>query len=179
MVLKYEDDVEEMKKLRAEGLTYREISEKIGCSQPTVNFYLRPSTRKKILEGARLRYSGNTPVHIRRKLQHKVTGFKAEGCRNTSNPKRYSYTIDDVQHKFSETPKCYLTGRDIDWTKTGDFHFDHIKPIARGGTGAFKNLGLACAEANQAKGDRTVKEHLDYCVEVLSHHGYLVEEPKT
>lgn len=35
------------------------------------------------------------------------------------------------------------------------------------------------AEANYSKRDRTVKEHLDYCVEVLSHHGYLVEEPKT
>ena len=172
-------DAEEMKKLRAEGLTYREISEKIGCCLHTVMIYLKPNARSNRLKAARIRERAGTPAHLRRKLQKKVKAFKSEGCRNTSNPKGYRYTIDDVRDKFGETPKCYLTGRDIDWTKTGGFHFDHIKPIARGGTGTFRNLGLLCAEANFSKRDRTVKEHLDYCVEVLNHHGYSVEEPKT
>lgn len=42
----------------------------------------------------------------------------------------------------------------------GPFHFDHIYPVALGGTNEAPNLTLACARCNLSKGDKTLAEWL-------------------
>ena len=71
-----------------------------------------------------------------------------------------------------ESPKCYLTGRTINLQDTKSWNFDHITPKAQGGTGNLDNMGIACKDANQAKGSLTVEETLHLCKEILEHHGY-------
>ena len=173
--------LDKMKKLRAKGLFYKEIAEIIGCNHHTVMYYLKGlhEHRANVANEYRKKDGG-----VQNKLIKKISAFKRERngvktSRNPRNHKGYKFTVAEVKKKFGETPECYLTGRKLCWEKTKDLHFDHIKPVSRGGSGRLSNLGLLCPEANYSKRDRTVKEHLDYCVEVLNHHGYLVEEPKT
>jgi hypothetical protein len=71
-----------------------------------------------------------------------------------------------------DSPKCYLTGRTINLQDTKSWNFDHITPKAQGGTGNLDNMGIACKDANQAKGSLTVEETLHLCKEILEHHGY-------
>jgi len=86
------------------------------------------------------------------------------------------YDYDRVlEHIGGWQSKCYLTGRAIDLTKD-DYNFDHIQPIAKGGSCELENLGLTCPEANASKAALTIDEYLQLCKEVLENFGYKVEK---
>jgi hypothetical protein len=52
MVKTTKEQIAEMKKLRADGLLYSEISEKLGVGKDRVSYYLNPRVRsRKIREG--------------------------------------------------------------------------------------------------------------------------------
>lgn len=44
----------------------------------------------------------------------------------------------------------------------GPFHFDHIFPVARGGTDEAHNIVIACRSCNLSKGDKTVVEWVSF-----------------
>lgn len=52
-----------------------------------------------------------------------------------------------------EGQRCAYCGAD-----DGPFHFEHIYPVAKGGTNDAANLVLACAPCNLSKGDKTLAE---------------------
>lgn len=83
---------------------------------------------------------------------------------------RWQHT--ELLEREGESPKCYLTGVEIDWDDTTSYHLDHIVPRSKGGTNLLDNCGLASAKANQMKGDMTVEEMLDTCKTILEHNGY-------
>lgn len=44
----------------------------------------------------------------------------------------------------------------------GPFHFDHLYPVARGGTDEAHNIVVACQTCNLSKGDKTILEWVEY-----------------
>lgn len=82
--------------------------------------------------------------------------------------------IKNVLSHFGKNPKCYLTGRKIDLTKTSSYHFDHIIPRTKGGENTLENLGLLCKDANIAKYNKTSEEFISLCREILENNGYKI-----
>ena len=59
----------------------------------------------------------------------------------------------------------------IDLNDPTSYSFDHIVPVAKGGTNELHNLGLTTKDANMAKSDLTLEEFVDLCVKVAKHYG--------
>ena len=74
-----------------------------------------------------------------------------------------------VLDKIGKNPICYLTGRKINLKKPETYQLDHIIPTSKGGTNDLSNLGICLKEANQAKGDLTIKQLRKLCAEILTH----------
>lgn len=114
---------------------------------------------------------------LNNRIRSKINKFKFNKIKGRSvgyKPAK-NYSKKDVEDRIiGDNPTCYLTGRKIDLYNTKSWQFDHILPKSRGGTGGIENMGLACYEANQAKGNLTVDETLQLCKELLQHNGYKV-----
>lgn len=188
-----EEQITKIYELSNQGYLVKDIAKHIGCHRTTVTMYRlgsgsdKASDRRKDRNKKQVEYKKERPWFWR--LAGKVSAFKSPVTRRSGskgnggyNPvaiPEEPYQTADVLVKLAQNPYCYLTGRKLDWKKSNSYSLDHIMPRSRGGSIEESNMGFTCPEANESKGSRTVKEHLDYCVEVLSHHGYLVEEPKT
>ena len=85
---------------------------------------------------------------------------------------RWKHT--ELMSREGESPKCYLTGVEVDWDDTTSYHLDHIVPRSRSGDNSLDNCGLASATANQMKGDMTFEEMMEMCKKVLEYNGYKV-----
>ena len=178
-------------KLRAEGLSYKKIAEKLGCSTSTISYLLSDKTRekrkvrlekykdnwyfylKRRLSDFRTRTSGNNAtikcINWKIKLQKGIQRFKN---RNNIMPTT-NFTYKDVLDKFGTVVQCELTGRTIDLTKD-DYNIDHIIPVSKGGTNNLDNLAFTTPEANAAKNGLTNEEFVALCKEVCEHFGYTV-----
>lgn len=171
-------------KLRKNGLSYKQIAKKLGCSLSIISYHCGNGSEK---ERAKNTYNKNTPKDcIARKLNTFKSRMKIEKIRNkyvnfrrakknrkitgkdVVNNIKKNYTKQDVIDKIGEHPVCYLTGRPIDLCDTKTYQFDHIVPVSKGGTNDLSNLGVCCKEANQAKGELSVKELHKLCKEILS-----------
>ncbi|WP_394999936.1 HNH endonuclease domain-containing protein [Acinetobacter sp.] len=80
--------------------------------------------------------------------------------------------------QFIQSPVCYLTGEQLDLTKSSTFSLDHKIPSSKGGDNSLENLGLCSWKVNQAKGDLSPQEFIELCKKVLIHNGYKVAEAK-
>lgn len=175
-----------------EGWLVKDIAKEFGVHRTTISMYRQGNVserakevKQRRLAANRARYAAKPWLH---RLHRKVTQFKA--IRNRRSKGKYvpvqkpaiEYNTETVIAKLMPDLKdvrCYLTGRLIDLGEPKSYHLDHIMPRARGGSVELENMAIACAEANQSKGDRTVREHLQYCKEVLLNFGYQIEGPKT
>lgn len=178
--------------LRAQGKSYKEISEILHCSKSTVNYWCSPDGKQKVKE----RKARQPQWWIT--LQKKVDDFKRR--EKSSNPRTQSqkdwqgrfltkikyfkelasvkvknFTAKSLLDSIKDPTKmkCYLTGRNIDITKD-DYHLDHIMPVSKGGSSSLDNLGITCPQANMSKSDMTIDEYLSLCKEVLENFGYTV-----
>jgi 5-methylcytosine-specific restriction endonuclease McrA len=179
---------EQILKLRSEGKSYREIAAILNCTKSLVCYYCNSSQKQKSLDRTRKRRKGHPYLHKldnflfrksnlskirpqtcsdRRILTQKLYFFNGENIMN-------KITVDKLIERFSEYPKCYLTGKNININKPRTYHFDHKVPTSRGGTNTIENLGICTKEANQAKSDMTHDEFVEFCKSVLIHHGYIV-----
>lgn len=85
------EQIEEMKRLRADGMLYSEIAEKMGVNSERVGYYINPKTRaRKIRNGKRMSKE--------RREQCKVWNKKWR----RENPEKYKKSI------FFSTMRCYL-----------------------------------------------------------------------
>lgn len=163
---------EKILKLREEGKTYNEIKSILGCSKSTISYYCGEGQKLKNLQrGQKFRNSNpiSNKIEKFRNFEFKVRDFQKD---DSFKRKGLEYNTEDVLNKFGENPKCYLTGRSIDINKPSTYHFDHIVPRKKGGTGELSNLGLTTREANFAKSDMTVNEFIELCKDVLINFGY-------
>ena len=171
-------------KLRKKGLSYKQIAKKLGCSLSIISYHCGNGSEKERVKNI---YNKNTPKDcIARKLNTFKSRMKIEKIRNkyvnfrrakrnrritgkdVVNNIKKNYTKQDVIDKIGEHPVCYLTGRPIDLCDTKTYQFDHIVPVSKGGTNDLSNLGVCRKEANQAKGELSVKEPHKLCKEILS-----------
>lgn len=164
---------EQILELRAQGKTYNEIVEILGCSKGTVSYHCGEGQKEKSTKRRR-------KSRVENPLSKKMDNFKTKAFRSkTTDFQRGStldFTYDEVLQKVLDNPYCYLTGRKIEIENTKSYHFDHIIPISKGGGSALDNLGLTCKDANQAKHALSVDEFLVLCKEVLEHNGYEVKK---
>lgn len=76
------------------------------------------------------------------------------------NASERHYTADDItQQRLAQTDKrgymrCWWCGKPIE----GEYHIDHIIPLARGGSNAPENICLAHPKCNQSKGTKTPQD---------------------
>lgn len=157
---------EQILQLRAEGKTYKEIMSLLGCCKATIAYHCNKGTRDAIRKHDKIWKRSKT---ARIRMMHSVDKFK----RDQKLQKRLegNITLDEVYNKYGTHTNCYLSGRFLDLNE-GKYHFDHIIPIAKGGTCNLDNLGITCPEANMAKSSMTIDELLLLCVDILKYNGY-------
>jgi len=62
------------------------------------------------------------------------------------------YTSEQIKDQYKrQKGKCYYCSHKV---KLGEYHIEHIIPLARGGTNAIDNIVLACPRCNLSKGNK-------------------------
>ena len=180
--------------LRAQGLSYKDIQNTLGCSKSTISYHLAPGQKQKTKQ-RRKNVPHHTYIHVKRtstfqnckpRKQKKENNIKPKTPRQMSKAitdkasrfqRNNNFTYKDVHAKYGDHFQCALTGRPLSWNKPQEYEYDHILPTARGGTACLDNLQILCTDANRAKNDMTDQEFLDLCKEVVLHAGYKVWKP--
>lgn len=184
---------EDILKLRQEGKTYNQIVEILQCSKGSVCYYcgdnqkdkstirtrrhrkqLHPFTRK-LQTFQKIKKSNKTKT-INTLKQDKHPYYNKLHKFNGATMENIKFSINDIISKYTENPKCYLTGDDININETRSYEFDHIIPSSRGGDNSLSNLGIATKQANQAKSNMTPDELIFLCKKILENNGYIVNK---
>lgn len=176
--------IQQATELRNQGKTFREISEIQNCSISTALWRASPTNREKHRQTQK-DYAKSQPAYKkfwqfksrnRSAAKVKVRSFRFRDGSSVGKDSQHEFTLKDVTNKFGPNPKCYLTGRPLDWENPSTYSFDHIVPATKGGDNSLSNMGLVCREANQAKSDLRVDEFLALCQEVLTNYGFTVSK---
>ena len=167
-------------KLRKQGLSFKEIAKKLGCSLSTTSYHCGNGNEKiRVKSQKRLPICSKVSSFKARCLRSNFESFRAKlktfkrrskGRNPTTtvvNSIKKNYSCKDVISKIGETPKCYLTGEDIDINKPETYNLDHIIPVSKGGSNDLSNLGICLKKANQAKGELLIDELHDLCEKIL------------
>lgn len=80
------------------------------------------------------------------------------------------FTYLDVINKFGENPKCYLTGRNINYDDPKTYQLDHILSVNKGGKSNLDNLQLAYPQANEMKRNYDLQEFINLCKEITEYN---------
>lgn len=183
--MKYKNEILQ---LRSKGFSYNEIQAELGCSKGTISYYCGSNQKEKtILRNKNFRsnkhpfyrkieeFSKQKPLppnynnslkNIRDIISSKLKTFFYYNKENAT----VKFTVDELLEKIGQNPKCALTGRLIDLSKSRTYHLDHIIPRAKGGSNELDNCQVVCKEANQAKSDLTMDEFIQLCREVVNNH---------
>ena len=101
---------EKILKLREHGMTYSEISEKLGCSKSTISYHLNTTTKEKskerITKRKNLKLEKQVSSFQSRKLRSAAGNFGRGQKRDQKNNVNFNYK--DVIKKFGENTECYL-----------------------------------------------------------------------
>ena len=174
---------EQILELRQAGKSYKEICQTLGCSKSTVAYHCGKGQKEKTQDRQRVRRKDLVILKKVENFQHdRKIGVKTEdfqrdrlvnsGKGPTLGKRHLTFRWQDVIEKFGWETTCYLTGRKINLRHPKTYQFDHVVPVAKGGSSTLDNLGICCRNANHAKYDMSVDEFLNLCKEVLEHHGY-------
>jgi predicted transcriptional regulator len=181
---------EKILELRKSGLAYSKIAEILNCTKSLVCYYCGKNQKNKSKNRQTKRRKNVHPYQL--KLEAFINKKKSDKNKNYNTSKKHpfirklskfitkgnkmniKYNIDDVINKFTNTPKCYLTGDPININEPYKYHFDHKTPSSKGGDNSLENMGICTKEANMAKNDMTEQEFLELCKKVLINHGYSV-----
>jgi 5-methylcytosine-specific restriction endonuclease McrA len=179
---------EQVKKLKSEGKSRKEIGEITKLSKSSIKYYLDDKHREKIKQRTK-KHRINSPYtrkieRFKRAKKYNRKKVTYIGSYQQHISKRiYSFmqtnrnekfTTKDVIDKIGLNPKCYLTGDIIDISKPDTYQFDHIIPVSKGGTNTLDNLNIATRDANNSKYDMLLEDYIKLCKRVLENHGFEV-----
>jgi 5-methylcytosine-specific restriction endonuclease McrA len=167
---------EQILELRAQGKSYNEIKEIVGCSKGTISYHCGEGQKEK--NNNRKKVNRLEPEGI---VRQKVERFLNEKLKDFKRGKSYLPTNSSIVYKeaialIKNNPYCYLTGRKLNLEDRKSYSLDHIIPLSKGGSNELDNMGLTCRDANQSKWELSVEDYLTLCKEVLENNGYKVEK---
>lgn len=181
-------------KLRGEGLSYRQIEDRLGCSKGTIAYHCGAGQKDKTLARTRVRRRNVLRVKMeafkygkppreakgpvveywgdpRSVLRGKRAHFSRIGNKSKHEGYNFMFTLDDLQEKIGDDPRCYWTNRSIDLGAGHVYQLDHLVARASGGDNSLANCVLACREANQGRSDTPGDGYVQVCCEVAVHRG--------
>lgn len=164
---------EQILQLGAEGKTYKEIHEILGCSKSKISYYLGKGVKERTIE--RNKKAKKTARYI---LASKIDFFISRSDYKGFNYQKRDESVEAYHDKVNNSPYCYLTGRKIDLEDSSSYHLDHKIPYHISKDNSVDNMELACRDANQSKAHMTLGEYIALCKEVLEHNGYKVIPPE-
>ena len=82
-------------------------------------------------------------------------------------PKEDRWGIYEFVEKFGKTPKCYITGIEINLKDISSWSLDHIIPISKGGNSGIDNCGITLMDINLAKNKLILEEFIQLCKMVV------------
>lgn len=179
---------EKILNLRKNGKTYQEIVDELKCSKSLVCYYCGNSQRKKAnIRQNKLRKTYHPyikklnsfikckPGLSKRKIStNKAKTLIIKKLNEFTGYSNMKITLEQLIAKFSEKPRCYLTGQEIDIYDTKTYEFDHKIPTSKNGPNTIDNLGICIRQANRCKQDLTPEEFIDICKKILSYNGYTI-----
>ena len=179
---KFKRHREDILNLRKQGLSYREISQELGCARSTVSYHCGKNSSEKQRVSSQTRnvlcrkvgsFKSRCTKGAWKTFSSKVKCFKrrSKGSKSGSRWRvkvNSQYTCADVVEKIGVKPVCYLTGKKIDVSDSRSYSLDHRVPVSRNGTNDLENLEICSIEANKAKADLTLDEFYKLCEDVLS-----------
>ena len=133
------------------------------------------------LEITSLSHEGRGIAHIDGKVAFSEASAKFRGRLKDYAKKHKSDTertkmvnIAKVVEKYNITEEktkiiCRYTGDVLDWKKPEECEIDHEYPRSKGGENTIENLQILSKLANQAKGDMTHDEFIDF-IKKCYHH---------
>jgi 5-methylcytosine-specific restriction endonuclease McrA len=168
---------EKILKLKSDNKTIKEIADLLKCSTSTVSYHIYEKTRESTLARAKKPeriakkesyYLQKGKFNPRNNLKQKYNQFFriGRGKNKASGPKLF--TFEEFLIHIGDDPKCYLTGKQLNFQDSSSFSLDHIVPISKGGSNELSNLGLCTWKVNKAKSDMTVEEFKALCATVLN-----------
>lgn len=189
---------EKILELRKQGFSYNQISRKLNCSKGSISYHIGDGQREKsklrvkslrarvhpfyskirhFVETTKIKkiFIVKTSI-IKKSIYEKIRMFSKINRKKRISMKEAAFTVDDVIKKYSDNPKCYLTGEQININMPNSYAFDHIVPRSRGGTNTLDNMGICTKKVNQSKTDLTKDEYIELCKKVLLNNGYRVEK---
>lgn len=182
--------------LRSENKSYGQIQSILGCSKSTISYYLGQGQKDKNQNRQRQRRNKQHPlskrlesfIHVKVKYKkikpvnksiHSIIADKIYDFQKKEIKLVTKITVDQVLEKLGNNPKCYLTNRPLDLSKSRTYHFDHIIPRSKGGDSNIENLGIACKDVNIAKNNLLLEDFILLCKDVLETQGYNVIKTET
>jgi len=154
----------QIKKLHKQGYSYNKIVEILGCSKGTVGYHLTPNEKRRARK--RLKDRRKDPLY-RRSMQWNYESKESKKLLEQCNDKR-SDVIRLIMKKQN-----YLdpyTGRPL--LSEADVHLDHRIPKGdpHYGSNEITNCDVLNPETNQAKSNKTDKEFIQFCKDVVDNH---------
>ena len=178
---KYKRRREDILRLRRQGLSYKAIAARLGCSKATISYHCgkNKSEKKRVaaqnkggLQKKIWTFKASCTKEAWRLFASKIKCFKRRGrgakARNNWRVKvSKQYTTADVVDKVGPKPICYLTGKKINLDDSSTYSLDHRVPTAKGGKNDLENLEICSNAANKAKADLPLDEFYKLCEDIL------------
>jgi 5-methylcytosine-specific restriction endonuclease McrA len=120
-------------------------SRKSSIAQYNAHYYVRNRERRIIEIHEYQRF--HPEVQVKYRHGYRARKYQAEG----------GHTLSDLRDIFAaQNGHCFYCGLQLASTSEG--HFDHVIPLARGGSDNADNIVFACPACNWAKHDRLPNE---------------------